>query len=154
MMNPDLTTTLICVRKLIGLTVFRRIRAFIEQDNLLASSTALSLAKLAVEYHNLSILTHMRDDESENVRVARHLHGQFSSVDQRTFYGSQNGPKMCICGKAVCARSHLSALDRPLKQSLGQVMVSTRGQESRRITRLNKVVFFEQVCQVANTMIS
>src|ERR1700686_389437 len=113
MMNPDLTTTLICVRKLRGLSVFRRIRAFIEQDNLLASSTALSLAKLAVEYHNLSILTHMRDDESENVRVARHLHGQFSSVDQRTFYGSQNGPKMCICGKAVCARSHLSVLDRP-----------------------------------------
>jgi hypothetical protein len=134
MMNPDLTTTLICVRKLIGLTVFRRIRAFIEQDNLLASSTALSLAKLAVEYHTLSILTHMRDYESENVRVARHLHGQFSSLDQRTFYGSQNGPKMCICGKAVCARSHLSVLDRPLKQSLGQVMVSTRGQESRRIT--------------------
>ncbi len=113
---------------------FPEIRVFIEQDNLLASSTALSLAKLAVEYHNLSILTHMRDYESENVRVARHLHGQFSSVDQRTFYGSQNGPKMYICGKAVCARSHLSALDRPLKQSLGQVMVSTRGQESRRIT--------------------
>src|SRR5262249_21046483 len=76
----------------------------------------------------------MRDYESENVRVARHLHGQFSSVDQRTFYGSQNGPKMCICAKAVCARSHLSALDRPLKKSLGQVMVSTRGKESRRIT--------------------
>ena len=85
MMNPDLTTSLIGVRKLIGLTVFRRIRAFIEQDNLLASSTALSLAKLAVEYHHLSMLTPMRDDESENVRVARHLHGQFSSVDQRTF---------------------------------------------------------------------
>jgi len=30
---------------------FPEIRAFIEQDNLLASSTALSLAKLAVEYH-------------------------------------------------------------------------------------------------------